>query len=185
MGAIFHPARRASGRACWSALSRATLALAGLAAAAALAAPGSPQPAALGATVPGPQRWILTPAQRAAIERARRAAGDQTEGSEGDPSGPWQIQGLVQAPHTAGSVWVNGQLLRAGDHIGAQVRLRAVGPDRVILEREGRLIALRPGQTLQPDGQVSDLLPPRTELPAPAAPMSKYLTVVPQGQRSP
>ncbi|MDM7456419.1 MAG: general secretion pathway protein GspB [Tepidimonas sp.] len=185
MDAIFHPARRAGGRACCSALRLAGLALAGLAAAAALAAPGSPQPAALGATVPGPLRWILTPAQRAAIERARRAAGDQTDASEGDPSGPWQIQGLVQAPHTAGSVWINGQLLRAGDHLGAQVRLRAVGPDRVILEREGRLIALRPGQTLQPDGQVSDLLPPRTDWPAPTAPLSKDLTGAPPGQRSP
>ncbi|MFN3595396.1 MAG: general secretion pathway protein GspB [Thiobacillaceae bacterium] len=144
-------------------MRRVALWLLMLGAAAAAAQPTSPPVP----SVSSQQRWLLTPAQRAAIEQARRAALAAAPDAQAEDNGPWRLDGLAQPRQAGGSAWINGQLVQAGDRLAPSVRLRAIRPDGVILEREGRRIALRPGQTLEPDGQARDLLPP-TPSPAPA-----------------
>lgn len=115
-------------------------------------------------TVPvtvGQQRWLLTPEQRLAIEQARRSrSASEAKEEEASPDGPWQLQGIAQPLRLGGSAWINGQLFRGGDVIGPGVRLHVIRSDRVVLERNGALHVLRPGQTLESDGRVRDLLPP-------------------------
>ena len=185
MDAVSHSAHPPCGRGGWAAVRGLLVVVAALVAAVARAAPGPSGPEATAPAVASSQRWVLSPQQRAAIEQERRAGGDAVEGGEGGRGGPWRVQGLAQPQHSTGSAWVNGQLVRAGDPVGEQVRVRAVRADRVVIERDGRLIALRPGQTLLPDGQVSDLLAPLPGTSAPAALMSKDLTGASRGQRSP
>lgn len=130
-----------------------------LAVAAAVAAQTSTMVPTAPVTV-GQQRWLLTPGQRLAIEQARRTRSASEAGEEAPPEGPWQLQGIAQPLRLGGSAWINGQLLRGGDVVSLGVRLRTIRPDRVVLERDGVLHVLRPGQVLESNGQVRDMLPP-------------------------
>lgn len=117
-------------------------------------------------------RLFYTPAQRAALVRARYAdpatptTAPEAVGTSPEPPPPlptFVLQGMAQGSQGA-SVWINGQMLRNGAVLGERtvhiekhaVRLRQSGlPD----------VVLKPGQTsLEPGQPVVDVVPAGTFL---------------------
>lgn len=114
-------------------------------------------------------RLFYTPAQRAAMVRARQSketvqvAREGTEDNpEPEPPPPtFVLQGMAQG-RLGASAWINGVMLRQGDVLDGRtlrieqhtVRLRQAGkPDLV----------LKPGQSsLEPEQPVLDVVPPGT-----------------------
>lgn len=130
------------------------------------AAPSTPNMAEAATLWP---RLFYTPAQRAAIVRARYAgdaapAPDAVGLSPEQPPPPlttFVLQGLSQGSQGA-SAWINGLTLRHGDVLGGRTIL--IEQQTVRLRQQGLPdLVLRPGQaSLDPDQPVVDVVPAGT-----------------------
>lgn len=112
-------------------------------------------------------RLFYTPAQRAAVVRARHATGEAATpasvGGQADPTPPpltsFVLQGITLASHGA-SAWINGQMWRNGEVlVGRTIHIEQ---QAVRLSQKGQPdVVLKPGQASQEPGQ-----PPLDVVPA-------------------
>ncbi len=128
------------------------------------AAPTLPQAAEAANLWP---RLFYTPAQRAAVVRARQATGEAAApasvGGQAEPTPPpltsFVLQGITLASHGA-SAWINGQMWRNGEVLAG--RTIHIQQQAVRLSQKGQPdVVLKPGQTSQEPGQ-----PPLDVVPA-------------------
>ena len=128
------------------------------------AAPTLPQAAEAANLWP---RLFYTPAQRAAVVRARQATGEAAApasvDSQAEPTPPpltsFVLQGITVASHGA-SAWINGQMWRNGEVLAG--RTIHIQQQAVRLSQKGQPdVVLKPGQTSQEPGQ-----PPLDVVPA-------------------
>lgn len=112
-------------------------------------------------------RLFYTPAQRAAVVRARQATGEAAApasvDSQAEPTPPpltsFVLQGITLASHGA-SAWINGQMWRNGEVLAG--RTIHIQQQAVRLSQKGQPdVVLKPGQTSQEPGQ-----PPLDVVPA-------------------
>lgn len=114
-------------------------------------------------------RLFYTPAQRAAMVRARHATGETaapvSPGGQADTAPPpltsFVLQGITLASHGA-SAWINGQMWRNGEVLAG--RTIHIEPQVVRLSQKGQPdVVLKPGQTSQEPGQPPlDVVPVNT-----------------------
>lgn len=138
------------------------------------AVPGIPAPPAAHSAVPGTPasaepadmgRLFFTPAQRAAMDEARRrpqAAVAESQAQEPPPSGYVTLNGIVRRSDGATTIWLNNKQVRGrksedGVLVGPSRAGAAPGSVTVQVPQTGRVVDIRVGQQLEIDsGKVKE-----------------------------